>query len=158
MKKLKNTDAGFTLIELLVVIFIIGTLSAIAIPSCTNQSQKVSNSPPANSGGVQDVIRGSYTPPFVPVNISVASNGELKVSVGGKISTPIGTFSASWERKKIHYLEVTLGNQTRFYPLGRNTFKIYLPNSLDGDTSVRYDGEGNVRIIVPNPGKVRFPN
>lgn len=73
------------------------------------------------------------------------------------IAHPSGTFSVEWERQKTFYVEITLGTATRFYPLGNSKFKIYLPNSLDGDTSIRYDGEGNVRIMVPDPGEVGFP-
>ena len=110
------------------------------------------------AGGVQEVVRGTYSPPFIPVTLSVDSDGVLQVTAGSQLITPAGTFSVEWERQNRYHLEVTLGTQTRFYELGANTFKIYLPNSIDGDTSVRYDGEGNVRILVPDPGEVCFPD
>lgn len=108
--------------------------------------------------GVQEVIRGTYSPPFIPVTLSVDSSGILRVNAGSHMVTPAGTFSMEWERQKIFHVEITLGTETRFYQLGDSKFKIYLPNSLDGDTSIRYDGEGNVRILVPDPGEVGFPD
>ena len=153
--RIKNK--GFTLIELLIVVAILGTVAAFVVPilQASIKKSKVNSN---TGGGVTSVVKGSYSPPILPVTISISSNGTLQVGVSGSLKTPFGSFSAEWERKKIYYLEITLGNQTRFYPLGNNKFKIYLPNSMDGDTSIRYDGEGNVRILVPNPGRIRFPS
>lgn len=107
-------------------------------------------------GGVEDVLFGSYKPPFIPVTVSISTNNEVQIEVGGTIVTPAGEISIGWERNKIHHLELILGNQIYFYPLGQNKFKVYLPNTFKGQISVNYDG-ADVRIIVPKPGELKFP-
>ena len=102
------------------------------------------------------VVKGKWTAPLVPLSVSVSSNGKLTVSLEGKVITPVGTFSLEWERQRIHYLEVTLGNETKFYPLSERPFELNLPNSLKGISRVTGDGKGNVRIHVPDPGEVKF--
>lgn len=98
--------------------------------------------------GIKEVIEGSYKPPFIPVTISFSTENIIQVKVSGSVVTPLGSFSLEWEKKKIYYVEITLGNQTRFYPLENSKFKVYIPNTLEGNISIRYDGEGNVRIKV----------
>lgn len=56
----RKKDAGFTLIELLVVIIIIGILSAIALPSFLNQSNKAKQSEAKQYVGTVTRTQQSY--------------------------------------------------------------------------------------------------
>jgi hypothetical protein len=144
---------GYTLIELLIFIVIIGLLGFFAFPKALDFFSSKFSSP-----NVHDTVKATYTPQLVPVAFQIATDGTFNVIVNGRVTRPIGTFSAEWERKKIYYLEVTLGTNTRFYKLGKNKFNIDMPNSLKGNSRITYDGNGNVRVIVPDPGNVRFPS
>ena len=140
---------GFTLIELIIVIVIFIIVGSVIFKNCDSI-------PIISSCNNKDSVSVTYSPPILPLSLSISSSGKLSVKIGKSWATPFGSFSAEWERQKIFYLEITLGNQTRFYPLGKKKLKLELPNSLEGNSSVRYDGEGNIRIIVPNPGKIHF--
>lgn len=94
---------------------------------------------------------------MIPVKVSVNSDGEIEVLMIGGVDTKIGGFSVSVEEIEEYHLEITLGTETRFYTLGSRAYEVYVPNSLDGKTVVRYDGKRNVRIIVPNPVGISFP-
>jgi hypothetical protein len=151
-----NRYSGFTLIELILVLVVVVPVVYFLYPWVKNTFFIEEDSTAIITGGIENVITGSYKPPFIPVTISFSTENIVQVKAGGSIITPLGNFALEWEKKKIYYLEITLGNQTRFYPLGNNKFKVYIPNTLEGNISIRYDGEGNVRILVPKPGLLRF--
>ncbi len=56
----KKNDKGFTLVELLVVVIIIGILSAIALPSLLNQSNKAKESEAAQYISNVNKAQGAY--------------------------------------------------------------------------------------------------
>lgn len=94
-----------------------------------------------------------YTPPFLPLSISFDSEKGIILSAQGKIPTPIGTFEiykniAFPDRKT---LTIVLGDKKHVYDLENRSFKVKLPNDLEGKSKVEYDGKGNIVVIVPNP-------
>lgn len=98
-----------------------------------------------------------YEPPFGMAKLSIDSDGEVKVTVGASIVTPLGTWSIDWERQAIRYLELTLGSTTKFYPLEARPFRLDLPAQLYTDCSIKYDGEGNIRLMCSEEAALRFP-
>jgi type IV pilus assembly protein PilA len=84
--KLSVSDQdGFTLIELLVVIVIIGTLSAIALPSYLNQARKARSSEAKYSLGTINRSQQAYR--LEHNTFSTILNGGLDAQVSGKFYT-----------------------------------------------------------------------
>ena len=94
-----------------------------------------------------------YTPPFSTLSISFDTERGIVLSCEGKIPTPIGTFeiykNVAFPDKKT--LTIVLGSEKHIYDLGDRSFKVNLPNDLEGKSKVEYDGKGNIVVIVPKP-------
>jgi type IV pilus assembly protein PilA len=93
--KLSASDQeGFTLIELLVVIVIIGTLSAIALPSYLNQAGKARSSEAKYGLGTINRAQQAYR--LERNSFSTVLNGGLDVQITGKFySYTVGSASAT---------------------------------------------------------------
>ncbi len=140
-------ERGFTLVELVAVVVVV-VLLFLAVGGVVSSCN--------GDGGIENILTGSWEPPFVPLRLSVDTSGAIRIAVSGSIVTPVGVFSAELERKKICHLAVTLGTETRYYPLNQK-FSFELPRSLKGSTIVEGDGNCNVQIKISQPGKLHFP-
>lgn len=153
-----NRARGFTLVELLVVVGVVAVVVLILMQALVEKGKRARQNSRGNSplAAHHNVLEGSYSPPILPVTVSVNSRGELNVAASSEVVTPVGAFSASWTREKVQYLKITLGSKTQYYPLGGGRFRVELPNSLKGRSRLDYDGKGNIHITIPQPGSVQF--
>jgi hypothetical protein len=112
------------------------------------------NMPAVNSIVLDAGLR--YEPPLVPVSVALTGHG-VSVTVEGKLQTPIGTFAAfsaasvprgTGSQKT---LTVVLREQAYVYALDDRRFSVQLPNDLRGKSQLSYDGNGNMKVVIPSP-------
>ena len=94
-----------------------------------------------------------FKPYIIPLSIAFDSRVGIILSCEGSIPTPIGTFEVykniSFPKRKT--LTIVLGANKEVYDLGDRSFKVNLPNDLEARSTVEYDGNGNIVVVVPNP-------
>lgn len=155
----QSANRGLTLIELLITIGIIWFLIVFLGSVFDDQKRDIRTAAEVTElKEYENELNFEFTPSFIPITASISSDGVFNVVANGRFNTPLGSLSAEWVRKKILYLEVTLGTETRFYELGRKKFELAIPNSLDGNSHLSYDSYGNIRLVVPRPDNIRFPS
>ena len=103
----------------------------------------------------------SYSPPLLPIEIVYElTTGQIKVMLSGKISTPLGTFKASFGASSVakryngvRTLTIITGTIKYVYELEHGRpYSIKLPSDENGQTEVRYSGtDDNLEINIPNP-------
>ena len=95
----------------------------------------------------------SYDPPIIPLVISYDSTNGLIITAIGELPTPIGTFAiyknVSFPDRKT--LTIVLNEEKYIYDLGDNKFEVQIPNDKDGNSTIEYEGDGNIIVIIPNP-------
>jgi hypothetical protein len=90
----------------------------------------------------------SYQPYFIPVKVSVNSDGEVEVSAESAVPTPVGVFSVGasvtvpFRRKR---LTVIYGNKQTVFAMSDRPF-VFQVVHFSGDVNIRYDDRGNVTI------------
>lgn len=114
----------------------------------------------ANQGAAPSATL-SYSPPLLPIEITYdLTTGQIRVSVSGRIQTPLGTFKVSFGAKSIEKryngvrtLTIITGTKKYVYQLENGRpYSIKLPSDENGQTEVRYSGaDENLEIEIPNP-------
>lgn len=138
---MKNTKRSYRLAAAILTFAILST-------SCVNQ-------------GVVPSATVSYSPPLLPIEITYdLTTGQIRVSVSGRIQTPLGTFKVSFGAKSIEKryngvrtLTIITGTKKYVYQLENGRpYSIKLPSDENGQTEVRYSGaDENLEIEIPNP-------
>ena len=113
------------------------------------------------SNGVAPSVTVSYSPPLLPIEITYDFTTEqIKVSLSGRIQTPLGTFKVTYGAKSIEKryngvrtLIVITGTKKYVYELEHGRpYSIKLPSDENGQTEIRYSGtDENLEIEIPNP-------
>ena len=101
----------------------------------------------------------SFQPPVLPIIISLNSQGEVSLSIEGKIETPIGSFSIGTDTPLLengHTLTVVIRDHKVVYSLDSRPFKLTLPAGGEGG-EVRYDGRGNTVVYLPDRVRLTPP-
>ena len=95
----------------------------------------------------------SYEPPVIPLVISYELDSGIILSAKGKIPTPIGTFAIykNITFPEMKTLTIVLGNEKHIYDLEDNIFEVQIPNDKEGKSTIEYDGNGNILVIIPDP-------
>lgn len=90
-----------------------------------------------------------WAPYIVPVRVSVNTQGEIELSGSGSIPTPIGVFTigATIRSSESRTLRIHHGGRVHVYSLNSDQFAFDLSHYA-GPVSIRYDGDGNVDIIL----------
>lgn len=89
------------------IVSILSALSSLLLIGCASPGPAAANF--------------SYRTPFIPVTFSVDTNGHISISLGGSITTPLGTFSVGAE----------VG-----VPIGKNSTRLSIVHTV-GDASVK---------------------
>ncbi|RLE28754.1 MAG: hypothetical protein DRJ61_15845 [Acidobacteria bacterium] len=135
---------GFTLIEVLIVLAAIFIILFFA-RGCI--SQRFGSKSPMGSGV-------SFQPAFIPLEVSVNHRGKVSLRASGvKIPTLVGTFSiyANVAFPEKCTLTVVTGDSKTVFDLDNKKFKIAIPNDRDNNSTIEYDGNGDVIVVIPEP-------
>ena len=110
-------------------------------------AKRIPNSTESGSSGIK------FKPYGIPLSIAFDSRSGIILSCEGTIPTPIGIFeiykNVSFVGRKT--LTIVRGDKKHIYDLGDRPFIVSLPNDLRGRSTVEYDGNGNITVIIPNP-------
>ncbi len=109
--------------------------------------ERMPESTDAGSSGIK------FKPYLIPLSITLDSRAGIILSCEGSVPTPIGTFEVY---KNISFpskttLTVVLGDKKHIYDLGGRSFKVNLPNDLEGRSRIEYDGSGSIVVVIPSP-------
>ncbi len=90
----------------------------------------------------------------IPVAV-VIRGGEISLAWNVKIPSAVGTFGVHISPRRVRWLYLTLGTETRTYQVdGR--IKLFIPNSLSGKAVFEWDDD-ICHITIPDPENLRFP-
>jgi hypothetical protein len=139
---------------LLAILFLVGpdkfnnTMSDVLEKGAINAvRERMPQSADAGSSGIR------FKPHLIPLSITLDSREGIILSCEGSIPTPVGTFevykNVSFPSKTT--LTVVLGDKKHVYDLAGRSFKVNLPNDLEGRSRIEYDGSGSIVVVVPRP-------